>query len=331
MTNGFRKRGYSVDLMLTNSLVRSRFPVRGYSHRMPSECFDLIVPALLLVAMLAIGDAPSLQNAVVRLVIWWGLGAYLLRRPVMWKPGPISWFLVIFFLSWGTWTFFYVTGSLFLEETGSFLTIAGGPNANIGFQVDSGAFCFVVLAWVIVRILGPPVCFRDGNGVEIDRKPVSFFHLRRNANVTLLLMGVAGAMATIVCNYLPGPLIQPVRMFGDLFPASLAGLVLLADPRDSALNRYRLPVGLALTHGVFAFSGSGLKGALFLTLFQLAWFVGSVHRRMRFRMVIVAGVLAFLFVALLPAFQAAKDEYQRSKSRTATIDALLQRGRRDRV
>jgi hypothetical protein len=162
------------------------------------------------------------------------------------------------------------------------------------------------------------------SGEELSAKvPKASDGARQYAIPRLLTAGVTGAGAAIACNYMPPAFIQPLRLLLDFYPSSLAALVLLADDRESALVRFRYPLAIATGYGLIAFSGSGMKGVLFLTLFQLAWFVGSARPKLRGAVIGAASMLATAFIVFLPAFQSAKDTYQRTKSQAATFDTLV--------
>src|SRR5688500_4087244 len=106
------------------------------------------------------GDEPSILNAAFRMAVW-GVFLWRVARPAfLWQPGPSSWFVLGHCLGFGTWPLFYFTGMLFFADTASFVSVAG-VSPEDGFVVDRGCFLFMVVAWSIVRCLGPARLFAE--------------------------------------------------------------------------------------------------------------------------------------------------------------------------
>lgn len=303
-----------------NSPVRSL--VRKQRGGAPSASQDVAIAVVLALVSSFLSVEPSIANALVRVALWAIFLIYVVKTPFLWQPGPSSWFVIMQVLSFGSWTVFYITGALFFGDTGSFLAVVGGRDASLGFRVDTGSFVFLTIAWSIVRILGPWELFCEQPRLVIS--PTQLNATPRACTARLLAAGAVGMVAGIFCSYLPGSLVQPMLLLFTFFAASTAALVLMADDREPIGIRFRWPLTLTLAYGIVAFAGSGLKGALFLALFQLAWYIGGVKRELRRKMALGSGCLFCLFIVLLPAFQDAKDTYERTKSRDETIGTLVQ-------
>jgi hypothetical protein len=138
----------------------------------------------------------------------------------------------------------------------------------------------------------------------------------------VIAAGVFGAIMSLTAPYAPSVLVQPLLLFAYFLPASLSILVLTSNQNEHWVKRFSWPLILAIGYGIVAFASSGLKSYLFLTLFFLAWFVGSCYATLRPKIILAAIVLFAAFIVMLPAFQAAKDKFSRTGSRSATLETL---------
>jgi hypothetical protein len=280
---------------------------------------DVAMAAVLVGVMYYVGNEPTIYNALIRIGCWVAFLLFVVRTPFLWQPGPSSWFVIHHVIGFGSWSFFYLTGTWFFSHSAGYRASAGS-DPTTGFMVDSGCFLFMAVAWSVVRLLGPRSIFAEQASLA---SPIFGSVATRGVRmIQLIVAGFVGGSAAILSPYAPSVLIQPLRLFECLFPASMGILVLTSDPKEPALTRFRWPLILAGSYGIAVFSGSGTKGAIFLTLFYLTWFVGASNKGLR-RTAFVAGIGIFVaFVALLPVFQMAKDTYHYTYSRSATLDAL---------
>lgn len=263
----------------------------------------------------------SIQNAVVRTALWLGLLAVCMMNNWIWKVGPSQWFILMQFISYGTWSAFYIVGFYFFRYTAYYSSVVLRDAELNAFQVDTGIFLFTCIAWSMVQLFGPKmpaISIEDKDGKQSFQPNTDPGTL-----IALLVLGVIGALALLLFQMVPSILSQPIRLLGMFFFSSVAMMALISNPNQPVFLRFRWPLGLTLVFGVLAFAGSGLKQMIFVTLLHLIWFTSSIFPKYRKHAFVAASALMIAFILLLPVFQNAKEAFLKSGSAQETFGVLF--------
>ncbi len=277
---------------------------------------SILVAAILSILMVMLPVEPNIWVALIHTVCWAIFVKYSVGTHFLWQPGPASWFILTTVISFGSWTPFYITGSLFFPNTDSFLSVCQFPET--GFKADTGSFVFTTIAWSVIRLL----C--SGGAFATNHSQINFQKclLSTDRQVFVLGCGVVGAVAGLPGVQAIGALAQPLLLLSYWFKASLAISLLGAARAGSFFLQLQFCIFQILVIGFLGFMTSGSKGLVFLTLFLFAWLFGGVYPSYRKRAVVsITSVLA-AFIITLPAFQLAKEAFSRTQSSSKTVETL---------
>jgi len=282
---------------------------------------EIIITGLLACIMTILPTEPSILNAIAHIGLWLAFLLFGVGTRFLWQPGPTSWFLIVTVVSFGSSTFFYLTGRLFFFDTQSFLAICGGYNSNLGFEVDAGCFRFTCIAWMVTRFISTKGAFDPNWNLNSLVNPEETAESKKHAFQALIIGGI-GAMVLLPRFQLSGVFAQPLQLLGTLFPASMAIMLLMVPNKGNPWWRFRFLILLISSYGLLAFLSSGAKGTLFLNLFLVLWLYGMLNTRNRYPTLLTVGLVATGFVVTLPLFQSSKDAFQANRSTSESVEAF---------
>ena len=308
------------------TLLQSTPSQSGY-HRKPqvsrsrSGGSEIVITGILACFMTILPYDPSILNAIAHIGLWTAFLFFGVGTRFLWQPGPTSWFLVMTVVSFGSWTFFYLTGRLFFFNTQSFIAVCGSYNPTVGFEVDAGCFLFTCIAWMVTRFITTKGAFDPNWNVSSLVTPEETPETRKHLFHAFIIGGL-GALVLLPRFQLSGVFAQPLYLIGTLFPAGLATMLLKVPKKGNPWWNNRYLILLVSSYGLVAFVSSGAKGTLFLNMFLVLWLYGMLNVRSRYATLIIVLLVSVGFVVTLPVFQASKDAFQTNRSTSESVEAF---------
>jgi hypothetical protein len=280
-------------------------------------------PATIAIAILGvglstlIGDTPNEWNSLFRSLLWF-ITTYVGARHFLRQPSPSSWFVIMYLVSFSSWTAFYAIGKLFFDDTTSFVVIAS-RSPEVGFTVDRGYYIFFCIVLAIINA--------SGVVTASDQLPKSntIDHTGYRL-LPLLALTLFGSSISVIGRFAPGSLAQPLFILSSLFTSGIAIMCIYSPAMKSEkanLLKFLLPITCVVCFGIFGFASSGFKGKLYISLLQLGWLIAYCQPKHRKILTTLGLLLGLSFIILLPAFHKVKKSANVGNSATDNLAVFM--------